>query len=82
MPWRELILPDLGIDDQPITLSLWLVKQGAYVSEGEPLVEVLCGAATVDLPAPIQGILFKKLVAEDEILQTGQTLALIQPPDE
>ncbi len=51
MPLHELLLPDLGIDDQPITVSSWLVKKGAGVTEDDPLVEVLCGCATVDLPA-------------------------------
>ncbi len=57
-------LPDLGLGRQPIVLSLWLVKRGARVTEGEPLVEVLAGAATVDLPAPGDGVLAKRLVAE------------------
>jgi pyruvate/2-oxoglutarate dehydrogenase complex dihydrolipoamide acyltransferase (E2) component len=77
----ELTLPDLGIDDQPIRASLWLVKQGARVAEGDPVLEVLCGGATVDLPAPRDGILVEKLVAEDDILKVGQTLGVIETSD-
>jgi pyruvate/2-oxoglutarate dehydrogenase complex dihydrolipoamide acyltransferase (E2) component len=73
-----LTLPDLGIDDQPIFLSVWLAKRGAKVREGEPLVEVLCGGVTVDLPSPGDGILAEKLVAEDEMLSVGQRLAVIE----
>ena len=51
MPQHELTLPDLGIDDQPITVSSWLVKRGTPVTEEDPVVEVLCGGVTVDLPA-------------------------------
>ena len=72
-----LTLPDLGIDDQPVTLSMWLVKKGRRVSEGEPVVEVLCGGATVDLTAPEDGILAQKLVAEGDVLTAGQALAVI-----
>jgi pyruvate/2-oxoglutarate dehydrogenase complex dihydrolipoamide acyltransferase (E2) component len=75
---KNLSLPDLGIDDQPIFLSVWLAKRGAEVKEGEPLVEVLCGGVTVDLPSPTDGILAEKLVAEDEILSVGQQLAVIE----
>ena len=82
MSRHELSLPDLGIDDQPISASLWLVKQGTKVTEGEPLLEVLCGGVTVDLPAPAQGLLVEKLVAEDEVLQVGQILAVIETCDE
>jgi pyruvate/2-oxoglutarate dehydrogenase complex dihydrolipoamide acyltransferase (E2) component len=73
-----LTLPDLGIDDQPVTLSVWLTKRGAKVKEGEPLAEVLCGGATVDLPSPGAGILAKKLVEEDDVLSVGQQLAIIE----
>jgi pyruvate dehydrogenase E2 component (dihydrolipoamide acetyltransferase) len=75
---HTLSLPDLGIDDQPVTLSVWLAKRGAKVKEGDPLVEVLCGGVTVDLPSPSDGFLTEKLVAEDETLSTGQRLAIIE----
>ena len=74
----DLTLPDLGIDDQPIVLSLWLVKERSQVTEGEPVVEVMAGAVTVDLPAPADGVLAEKLVAEGESLTVGQRLALIE----
>jgi pyruvate/2-oxoglutarate dehydrogenase complex dihydrolipoamide acyltransferase (E2) component len=78
MSQRTLTLPDLGIDDQPITLSVWLAKRGARVKEGAPLAEVLCGGITVDLPSPADGILAEKLAAEDETLSVGQKLAAIE----
>jgi 2-oxoisovalerate dehydrogenase E2 component (dihydrolipoyl transacylase) len=72
-----LLLPDLGLGDQPIVLSLWLVKKGARVAEGEPLVEVLAGAATVDLPAPVDGVLVEKSASAGDVLAIGQRLAAI-----
>jgi 2-oxoglutarate dehydrogenase E2 component (dihydrolipoamide succinyltransferase) len=73
-----LTLPDLGISDQPVTVSMWLVKEGRRVTEGEPVVEVLCGGVTVDLPASGDGILTKKLVADGDVLTVGQPLAAIE----
>jgi len=78
MPYHEITVPELGIDDVPITVSCWLTKRGARVSRGEPIVEILAGAATVDLPSPAEGVLVERLVCEDEPIQTGQTLALIE----
>ena len=75
---KNLTLPDLGMDDQPIVLSLWLVKEGERVTEGEPVVEILAGAATVDLDAPADGILAKKLVSTGDALTIGQQLARIE----
>jgi len=78
MTRRELMLPDLGIDGQPIVLSVWLVACDSRVAEGEPIVEVLCGAATVDLPSPGDGILVEQLAAEDEPVHVGRPLAVIE----
>jgi pyruvate/2-oxoglutarate dehydrogenase complex dihydrolipoamide acyltransferase (E2) component len=82
MPRHELTLPDLGIEDQPITVSSWLVKRGTRVTENEPVLEVLCGGITVDLPAAIDGFLVEKLVSDDELLKVGQGLAIIDTSHE
>ncbi len=81
MSRHAVVLPDLGMDDQPITLSLWLIRRGGRVMQGEPVVEVLAGAATVDLPAPADGIL-RTLVAENEPITTGQTLGVIETDEQ
>ena len=75
---HELVLPDLGINDQPITAGMWLVEQGSRVVEGEQLLEVLAGSAVVDLPSPAGGVLVEILVSEDDPLQTGDRLAVIR----
>lgn len=78
MTRHELLLPDLGLGNRPITISLWLVAQGDRVSEGEPVVEIVAGPVVVDLPAPVDGVLVETLVSEDEPLAVGQRLAVIE----
>ncbi|MGA2253145.1 MAG: lipoyl domain-containing protein [Thermoguttaceae bacterium] len=78
MPRIELCLPELGLDDQPIKLSMWLVPHGARVAAGERVAEVLAGPATVDLPSPVDGVLIERLVDEDEPIVAGQLLAVIE----
>jgi pyruvate/2-oxoglutarate dehydrogenase complex dihydrolipoamide acyltransferase (E2) component len=78
MPRIELCLPDLGLDDQPVTLSAWLVPRGARVAAGERVAEVLAGPATVDLPSPVDGVLIERLVDEDEPIGVGQPLAVFE----
>lgn len=80
MAQYELILPPLDMPE-PIRASLWLVKRGARVVEGDRVLEVLAGCATVDLPAPVTGTLVKKLVAEDEPIRAGQCLAIFETDD-
>ena len=72
-----LTLPDLGLPGAPVKASLWLVRRGTRVAEGDALLEVLAGEATVDLPAPASGVLVRKLVAENDSLAAGQRLAII-----
>jgi pyruvate dehydrogenase E2 component (dihydrolipoamide acetyltransferase) len=73
-----LTLPELGAGEMLITASLWLVEVGDEVSEGDRLLEVCFGAASVDLPAPASGVLVETLVAEDDVLGVGQELAIIE----
>jgi pyruvate/2-oxoglutarate dehydrogenase complex dihydrolipoamide acyltransferase (E2) component len=73
MPRIELRLPDLGLGDQPIMLSGWLVSRGARVEAGEPLAEILAG--------PAAGVLVKRFVEVDEPLAVGQPLAAIETDD-
>jgi pyruvate/2-oxoglutarate dehydrogenase complex dihydrolipoamide acyltransferase (E2) component len=73
-----LILPDLDLPGVPVVASAWHVPIGREVSRGESVLEVLAGNTTVDLPAPVDGILIRRLVAEDELLHCGQPLAVIR----
>jgi 2-oxoglutarate dehydrogenase E2 component (dihydrolipoamide succinyltransferase) len=79
---HELVLPDLGLGEQEIVLSLWLVRAGSEVSLGDRLVEVLADGVTVDLPAPSSGVVVEMLVAEEEPIHVGQTLGIIESPAE
>jgi len=74
----NLVMPDLGLGASPITVSLWLVELGSEVTEGDRLVELAADSVTVDLPAPASGMLVETLVTEDEEVQAGQLLGIIE----
>jgi pyruvate/2-oxoglutarate dehydrogenase complex dihydrolipoamide acyltransferase (E2) component len=82
MSSRDIILPELGLGKRPITLSMWLVKTGARVVEGDPVVEVMADGVTVDLPAPADGFLRKRLVRDGELLTVRQRLAVMEDDSE
>ncbi len=71
----RLVVPDLGIEGVPLSLSLWLVPVGAEVLEGDRVVELLAGGASIDLGAPVAGRLVRQLVDEDEPVAAGTVLA-------
>jgi len=78
----QLVVPPFGLGGLPIAVSLWLVPEGAVVIEGDRVVELVCGGATIDLQAPVSGRLAAQLVEEDEGVSTGTALAEFAPADE
>ena len=79
---HALVMPELGLDEERVTVSLWLVEVGDAVTEGDRVVELLSDSVTVDLPSPASGVLTEMLVAEDDLVQTGQVLCVIDSQDE
>jgi len=80
MPDRsiKLELPELGMGSVPILVGQWLVEAGREVTEGDRLLEIVAGSATVDLPAPASGVLREMLVGEDERVAVGQVLGVVE----
>ena len=74
----EVRLPDLGLPKEPVRLTVWLAAHGSHVDRGEPILEVTAGAVTIDLPAPTCGVLAERIAAEDDLLKTGDPLAIIE----
>jgi 2-oxoglutarate dehydrogenase E2 component (dihydrolipoamide succinyltransferase) len=74
----ELLLPELGMGAVPLLVGQWLVEAGREVTEGDRLLEIVAGSATVDLPAPASGVLREMLVGEDDRLTVGQVLGVIE----
>ena len=75
---HTLTLPDLDLPGVTVTASSWLAATGSRVVEGDRLLEVLAGEATIDLPAPATGILAQRCVEIDDVLEVGQVLAIIE----
>ncbi len=78
MPRCELVLPDLGLGEEPVRVSLWLVPRGARMVEGDPLVEVVAGEVVIDLPSPATGTLVRRLAGADEPVHQGEVLGIIE----
>jgi len=78
----EFKFPDLGEGLVEGEVVKWHVKEGDYVKEGDPLVDVMTEKATVTLPAPTSGRVVKILVGEGQVVKVGQTLCVIEPAGE
>ena len=70
-----ITMPELGTPQAE--LSLWFVELGVRVEEGERLLEILAGAATVDISAPTSGRLVKRCALPPDRVLPGQVLGYI-----
>jgi pyruvate/2-oxoglutarate dehydrogenase complex dihydrolipoamide acyltransferase (E2) component len=71
-----LTLPELGA--LRVTFSLWYVRCGESVVEGERIAEVLIPGATYDIHAPVTGTLVEQLAFPNDALIPGQELGWIE----
>ncbi len=68
------MVPEFGLD-VPLAVAVWLVAEGAAVTEGDRVVQLVAGGITIDLEAPVTGHLVSCLVEEDEPVAAGAVVA-------
>jgi Pyruvate/2-oxoglutarate dehydrogenase complex, dihydrolipoamide acyltransferase (E2) component, and related enzymes len=73
---EELVVPPLGFPAGMVSVAVWLVGERAPVVAGDRVVQLVAGAATVDLVAPVTGRLERQCVDEDEAVEPGTRLAM------
>ena len=69
--------PQLGESVTEGTVTRWLKKEGERVEADEPLLEVSTDKVDTEIPSPVSGILRGITVAEDETVDVGAELAVI-----
>ncbi|MET8690388.1 biotin/lipoyl-containing protein, partial [Streptomyces sp. NPDC004732] len=70
-------LPALGESVTEGTVTRWLKAEGERVEADEPLLEVSTDKVDTEIPSPAAGILASIKVAEDETVEVGAELAVI-----
>jgi pyruvate dehydrogenase E2 component (dihydrolipoyllysine-residue acetyltransferase) len=70
-------MPQLGESVTEGTVTRWLKKEGERVEADEPLLEVSTDKVDTEIPSPVSGILRGITVAEDETVEVGAELAVI-----
>jgi 2-oxoglutarate dehydrogenase E2 component (dihydrolipoamide succinyltransferase) len=75
----EIRVPTLGESVTEATVASWRVGEGESVCRDEPLCELETDKATVEVPAPIEGVLCDILVPEGHSVEVGAVLARLAP---
>ena len=70
-------MPQLGESVTEGTVTRWLKKEGERVEVDEPLLEVSTDKVDTEIPSPASGILRGIAVDEDETVEVGAQLAVI-----
>jgi pyruvate dehydrogenase E2 component (dihydrolipoyllysine-residue acetyltransferase) len=74
-------MPQLGESVTEGTVTRWLKKQGDLVKADEPLLEVSTDKVDTEIPSPASGVLREIAVAEEETVEVGAELAVIDEAD-
>src|SRR5438270_13601075 len=73
----EILMPELGESVHEGTVSRWLKKEGEFVKEDEPIVEIMTDKVNTELPSPATGVLSKILIQEGELVEVFHAMGII-----
>jgi pyruvate dehydrogenase E2 component (dihydrolipoamide acetyltransferase) len=73
----EVIMPALGMAQETGKLLRWIKNEGDAVTKGEPLMEIETDKVTVEIEAPVDGILAGISAAEGEDVPVGRAVAFV-----
>src|SRR5690606_28325663 len=74
----QLTLPKMGESVSEATIVKWLKQPGDRVEEDEAILEIATDKVDSDVPSPVSGILREQLYAENNVVQVGDVLAMIE----
>ena len=78
----ELKLPKMGESVAEATITSWLKEVGDTIELDETVVEIATDKVDSEVPSEVDGVLVKKFFDVDDIVQVGQTIAIIETEGE
>ena len=74
----ELRLPKMGESVAEATITSWLKDVGDTIEMDDPVLEIATDKVDSEVPSEVEGILIERLFNEDDVVQVGQVLAIIE----
>jgi pyruvate dehydrogenase E2 component (dihydrolipoamide acetyltransferase) len=78
----RILLPKQGLQMAEGTIVAWLKRLGEKVSRGEPVVEIETDKTTMQIEAPLDGVLLAILCHEGDTVPVATTIAIVGEPGE
>ena len=74
----ELKLPKMGESVAEATITNWLKKVGESIEMDEAVLEIATDKVDSEVPSEVSGVLTEILFNVDDVVQVGQTIAIIE----
>ncbi|AWA30011.1 diapophytoene dehydrogenase [Flavobacterium magnum] len=74
----ELKLPKMGESVAEATITNWLKEVGDTIEADEAVLEIATDKVDSEVPSEVSGVLVEKLFQKDDLVQVGQTIAIIE----
>jgi 2-oxoglutarate dehydrogenase E2 component (dihydrolipoamide succinyltransferase) len=74
----ELVMPKMGESVAEATIIKWLKEEGETIEAEESVLEIATDKVDSEVPAPVDGVLVKRMFEENDVVQVGQLIALIE----
>ncbi|MCK8141271.1 2-oxo acid dehydrogenase subunit E2 [Flavobacterium sp. I-SCBP12n] len=74
----ELKLPKMGESVAEATITNWLKQVGDKIEADEAVLEIATDKVDSEVPSEVSGILIEQLFGKDDLVQVGQTIAIIE----
>lgn len=74
----ELKLPKMGESVAEATITNWLKQLGDKIEADEAVLEIATDKVDSEVPSEVSGILVEQLFGKDDLVQVGQTIAIIE----
>lgn len=78
MTVRDIVVPSVGESITDVTLGPWARKQGERVRRDETVVLIESDKATLEVPAPADGVLLEVLKVEGAAAKVGEVIARVE----
>ena len=74
----ELKLPKMGESVAEATITNWLKEVGDRIEADEAVLEIATDKVDSEVPSEVSGVLIELLFGKDDLVQVGQTIAIIE----
>jgi len=74
----KLLLPKMGESVAEATVIKWTKSPGDYIEADETVMEIATDKVDSDVPSPVAGKLLERLYKDNDVVQVGAVIAIIE----